>query len=70
MRRKDLRCRVGANSGRESKLDTRAHTAVVGLDAHPPRLRAKTNSMKNGSWRIRFYARVMVNQWLLSWLAA
>jgi hypothetical protein len=68
LRRNDLRCCGNANSGHRSKLDIRAHTG--GLDAHPPRLRAKANSMKNGSWRIRFYARVMVNQWLLSWLTA
>jgi hypothetical protein len=62
MRRMDLfRWDGGANSCRGSKSDARAHTLVVVLDAHPPRLRAMANSMKNGSWRIGFYARVMVN---------
>jgi hypothetical protein len=64
MRRTDLfRWDGGANSCRGSKSGARAYTTVVVLDAHPPRLRAKANSMKNGSWRIGFYARVMVNQW-------
>src|SRR2546429_625962 len=65
MRRNDFRCFVTANSCRGSKLNTRPLAPLGGLDAHPPRLKAKANSMKSAGRRMRFYAHFMVNQWLL-----
>ena len=60
-----------ANVGRASKSDNRVtakpsdagvHTPVIGFEAQPARLRAKTMDKKTDHWRMELYRAFMVNE--------